>query len=173
MNDFGGNVLNLRLGMDAVGDDAGLRAGERYGRDSDGMQRDGRERDGGLLAGGEEDIHFALIGQGHDFLGELDEVIGDATHGGDDDDDFIALGVIFRDARGDILDAVGVAHRGAAIFLNDQGHNFDELAPTLAPGAPENGSGKIVGLAAFEKDGVTPAKNHLLKRHVKHVKDIT
>jgi hypothetical protein len=30
--------------------------------------------------------------------------------------------VIFRDARRDILDAVGVAHRSAAKFLDDQSH---------------------------------------------------
>jgi hypothetical protein len=30
--------------------------------------------------------------------------------------------VIFRHARRDILDAVGAAHRCAAVFLDDQGH---------------------------------------------------
>jgi len=38
MNDFRRNVLNLCLGMNAVGNDAGLRARERDGGDADGMQ---------------------------------------------------------------------------------------------------------------------------------------
>ena len=117
------DVLDFRLGVDAVGDDARLRAGQRNGRDVQRMQRHGRERDGRLFAGGQEHVHLAFARQRHDFLGELDEAVGHAAHGGNDDDDLVALRVIFRHARGDILDAVGVAHRSAAIFLNDQGHN--------------------------------------------------
>jgi hypothetical protein len=32
-----------------------------------------------------------------------------------------------RDAPGDVLDALGVAHRGAAVLLNNQRHGFIRL----------------------------------------------
>ena len=85
------DVLNLGLGMDAVGHDARLRAGERNGRHAERVQRDGRQRDGRLLAGGQQHVHLALVGQRHDVLGQLDQVVGHAAHGGDDDDDLVAL----------------------------------------------------------------------------------
>ena len=91
MDLLGGDVLNLGLGVNAIGDDARLRAGQRHGRDIQGMQRHGRERDGGLLAGGQEHVHLALAGQRHDFLGQLDEIVGHAAHGGNDHDDLVAL----------------------------------------------------------------------------------
>ena len=47
----------------------------------------GGEGDGGLLAGGEEHIHFPLGGLRRDFACQLDEVVGDAGHGGDDGHD--------------------------------------------------------------------------------------
>jgi hypothetical protein len=48
--------------------------------------------------------------------------------------------VVFRHARRDIFDAVGVGHRRAAVFLNDQCHT--KWAQRLA------------GAAAFEKQGI-------------------
>ena len=89
---------------------------------SDRMQRNGGQRDGRLFAGGQQHIHLPLAGQRHDFFGQLDQIVGHAAHGGDDDDDLVALRVIFGHARGDILDAFGVADRSAAVFLNDQSH---------------------------------------------------
>jgi hypothetical protein len=39
----------------------------------------------------------------------------------------MALRLEFGDAFGDIPDALGVAHRGAAVFLNNQRHGFVRL----------------------------------------------
>ena len=119
---FRRDVVDFRLGMNAVGDDARLRAGERNGGNIQRVQRNGRERDGLLFAGGEQHIHLAFARQRHDFLGQLDEIIRHAAHRGNDDDDLVALRVIFRHARGDIFDAVGVADRSAAVFLDNQSH---------------------------------------------------
>ena len=91
---FGRDVLNLGLGVNAVGDDARLRAGERDGRDAERMQRDGGQRDGGLFAGGQQHVHLALARQRHDFLGQLDQIVGHAAHRGNDHDD---LGRPWRD----------------------------------------------------------------------------
>jgi len=73
-------------------------SGERGGGDVQCVEGHRGEGDGGLFTGGEEHVHLALGGQGHDFLGELDEAVGDAAHGGDDDDDLVAFGAVLGDA---------------------------------------------------------------------------
>ena len=83
------------------------------------MQGHRGEGDGGLFARGQEHVHLALAGQGHDFLGEPDEVVRHAAHRGDDDDDLVAFCAVLGDAAGDVLDALRVAHRSAAVFLDD------------------------------------------------------
>ena len=59
----------------------------------------------------------------HDLLGEPDQAVGDAAHRRDHDDDLVALRATLAHAPGDILDAVGVTDRGAAVFLDDQRHS--------------------------------------------------
>ena len=116
------DVGDLRLGVHLVGDDAGLRSGERHGRDADAVQRQRGERDGLLLAGGEEHVDLAGAGLGGDLAGELEQVVGHARHGGDDHDQLVPGLVAGGHAGSDVADALGVAHRGAAIFLDDKGH---------------------------------------------------
>ena len=129
------DVVNSGLGVDHVGDDARLRAGERHRRHVQRVQRNGRERDGLLFAGGEQHVHLAFAGQRHDFLGQLDQIVRHAAHRGDDDDDLVALGAVFGHARRDVFDAVGVAHRSAAVFLNNQSHvKFSGTAEYQMPG---------------------------------------
>ena len=48
----------------------------------------------------------------------------------------MALLLIFRHAPRDVLDALGVAHRGAAVFLNDERHA--KSFPFSSPGWPVN-----------------------------------
>ena len=118
MDLFRRDVVNLRLGMDAVGYDARLRAGQGNGRHAERVQRDGRKRDGLLFAGGQQHVHLAFARQRRNVLGQFDEAIGDAAHRRNDDDNLVAARPIFRDASGNVFDAVGVAHRGAAVFLD-------------------------------------------------------
>ena len=113
------DVVNFGLGVDHVGDDARLRAGERHRRHVQGVQRNGRERDGLLFTGGEQHVHLAFAGQRHDFLGQLDQIIRHTAHRGNDDDDLVALHAVFRHARRNVFDAIGVADRRSAVFLND------------------------------------------------------
>ena len=119
---FGVMFCDLGFGVNAVGDDAGLRAGQRHRRNADRLQRHRRQRDGRLLAGGEQHVHLALRRRVHDLLGELDEAVGHAAHRRDHDDDLIPARPAFADAPGDVLDPLGVADRGAAVFLNDERH---------------------------------------------------
>ena len=62
------------------------------------------------------------LGSGMISLASLIRLIRHAAHGGDDDDDLVALRAVLGHARRDVFDAVGVAHRGAAEFLDDQSH---------------------------------------------------
>ncbi len=121
---LGRDVVDLGLGMDAVGHDAGLGAGEGDGGDIDGVKGDGRERDRLLFAGGEEHVHLAFAGQRREVLGEFDEAVGHAAHGRDDDDQLVAAGAVFGHAPGDVLEAVRVADGGSAVLLDDQGHGM-------------------------------------------------
>ena len=94
---------------------------------SEGVQRDGGQGDGGLFAGGQEHVHFALVGQRRQFLGHFDEVVGHPAHGGDDHHDLAALGAVRRHPRGDISDALRIGDRRSPEFLNNQHSSNQEL----------------------------------------------
>jgi hypothetical protein len=66
------------------------------------------------------------LGNGHQFLGHFDELIGHAAHGGDDHDHLVALGAITRHPRGDIFDALRIGDRRActSIFLQQSRHRY-------------------------------------------------
>ncbi len=119
MDSLGGDVLNFGFGVDAVGYNAGLCAGHGDGGHIQGVQGDGGQGDGGLLAGCQQHVHLALARQRHEILGHLDEVVRDSAHGGNDDDNLVARGPTAGDASGNILDAICVSYRRAAVFLND------------------------------------------------------
>ncbi len=121
-NLLGRDVEDLRLGVHPVGDDAGLRAGQRNGLHAQPVQGQGGEGDGLLLAGGKENVELARGRVRVDLAGQLDQAIGDARHGRDHDDDPVALLVRGGDARGDIADALGAADGCAAIFLDKKRH---------------------------------------------------
>ena len=54
-----------------------------------------------------------------DFFGQPEQTIGLARHGRWDYNDLMAGVMPFGDATRDVLDALGRAHRRAAIFMND------------------------------------------------------
>ena len=119
MDLLGGDVLDFGFGMNAIGENPGLCPCQRNGFHPEVVQGHRRQRDSGLFAGGEEHVHLPLGGHSHDFGGELNQAICHTTHGGDDDDDLVALSAVFRHAPGDIFDALGIADRTAAVFLDD------------------------------------------------------
>jgi len=150
----GGNVADLGLGMDAIGDDAGLGSGEGDGGDAEGVEGNGGEGDGLLFAGGEEHVHLALGGEGGDLLGESDEAVGDPGHGGDDHDDLVALSAGPGDALGHIPDALGVADGGSAEFLDDQCHcGCAGFLPERTGGDKAKVISTVSGEGAVEREG--------------------
>ncbi len=112
---------DARLGEGIVGEDA-LGAGVALGLEAHFHQRHGQQGDGDLFAGGHQHIQFARVGLALDFLGQRDQAVGFAAHGGNHDDDLVTLGPKTGDALRDVLDALDAADRGAAVFLYDECH---------------------------------------------------
>src|SRR5581483_1986690 len=100
----------------------GLGAGVADGVDAHAMQGHGGERDRLLFADGEKLVELAVARMGADRFGASDEFVGYTGAGRDDDDEFVALVAGGLEALGDFLDAFDVTHGGAAVFLDDAGH---------------------------------------------------
>ena len=122
--------LDAGLGERRVGDEPDLPAGEADRLVALGVDGHGHQCDGDLLAGGEELVHlafgrvFVAPAERADVFGELDQVVGRVAHGGDDDDDLVALFLGRDGPAGGAVDALGVGDTGAAEFLDDETHWF-------------------------------------------------
>jgi hypothetical protein len=110
------------LGVRIVGQHAHLSARVAAGIDADLVERNCQEADGHLLAGGGDHVELAARRIGRDLLGETEQAIGLAGHGGHHDDELVALLVKVGDATRDVPDAVGGADGRAAVLLDDQRH---------------------------------------------------
>ena len=143
VNLLGRDVVDLRLRVNAIGDDASLGAGHGNRRLINGVQRDGCERNGLLFTRGEQHVHLAFARKRHDVLGQLDQTICHAAHRRNDDNNLVAALAIFCDAPGDVFNAVGIAHRGAAIFLNYQCHRFHGTTRRIEGQRSPKGRGRL------------------------------
>ena len=110
------------LGVGVVGEDAHLEAGVALRLDAQPVQREGEEPDGDLLARGGDDVDLARIRIGVQLLREREEAVRLAGHGRDHDDDLVAFLHEPLDPARDLADALGAAHGGAAVLLDDEGH---------------------------------------------------
>ncbi len=120
------DVHDLRLGVHLVGDDAGLRAGERHGRDR--RRRAGaraRERDGLLLAVARRTSISRAAASGLTLACELDQasVTPDMA-----ETTMTSLWPSLRAPRRgwQHCGCVGIADRCAAVFLDNKGHGEPE-----------------------------------------------
>src|SRR5262249_45000363 len=102
-----GDILDAGLGVEAVGDDADLGAGEADGLFTERLDGHGHEGDGDLLASGQQHVHFTGGRLVADFLGQLDQFVGGVAARTNDDDDMIA-GMLGADGpAGGTGDALG------------------------------------------------------------------
>ncbi len=62
---------------------------------------------------------------GFNSLAIPEQAIGLARHGGRHDHEAVAFGGEARHAPRDLADALGAAHGGAAVLLDDEGHGRD------------------------------------------------
>ena len=117
------DLHDLRLAVGGVGDDPGLRTGERHGRLAAVHDRHAEQRRGDALTGGEQHVHLALGRVGGHVVGEAFEVVGGLAHRRDDHDDVVAVAPGAHDVVGDGTDAVGIGHRRTTELLDEQGHD--------------------------------------------------
>ncbi len=119
-------LLDARLGVGAVGADRHLPAGVADGLHALGLQRDRQQADRDLLAGRRDHVELALQrardARRRQFLGQPEQAVGLAAHCRRDDDHLVAGAGPFGDPLGDIADALGRPHRGAAVLVNDECH---------------------------------------------------
>ena len=117
---------DARLGVGAVGLHLDLPAGVAHRLQALGLQGDRQQRRRGLLAGGGQHVEFAVVvgsrAGGRQFLGQAEQAVGLAAHGARDHHHLVAGACPLGNTLGDIADALGRAHRRAAVFMNDQCH---------------------------------------------------
>ena len=108
--------------MGGFGDDPGLGAGHRNGRNPFGMEGHRQQGHGHLFTCGQQHVHLPLGRVGVDGGSESGEFIGGVPHRRHHDHQVVALVTAAADALGHGLDALDACHRGSAKLLNQQGH---------------------------------------------------
>ena len=112
--------------------DAGLGAAEADGGAVHGVQRHGEESGGDYLAGGEEDVKFAVGRFFSHPVSQVNQLVGGVAHCRDDDDDLITGVPCPDDAPRHVFYLIGVGDRSAAVFLDDDGHYLVGLPSSLS-----------------------------------------
>jgi hypothetical protein len=97
-----------------------LIAGVRTRRTSQLLQHHAEQRNRGLLPGREQHIELTRRRLRVDALGQLDQPVGLATHGGHHDYQVMPLTAHTRDPFRDRQNPLRVRHRSAAVFLDNQ-----------------------------------------------------
>jgi hypothetical protein len=85
------------------------------------------EPDRHLLAGGDHHVLLALARPLGEVGGELEEPVGLARHGRDDDHHVVAVLAGGEGAARHVADSIEVADGGSAVFLDDEGHEGARL----------------------------------------------
>jgi hypothetical protein len=120
------DALDARLGVGGVGADGHLPAGVADGVHAFRLQRERQQTDRDLLAGAGDHVEFAGDGRrldsGGHFAGQAEQAVGFTAHGGGDDHHLVTGAGPLGHALGDVADALGRAHRRAAVLVNDQSH---------------------------------------------------
>ena len=128
----GADLDDLGLGVGAVGDDAGLRAGERARLVAEVVQGHRHQRARDALAGGQEHVHLARIGAVGDLLRQGHQPVGRLAPRGHHGHDVVAALAGRGDAPRHVLDLLRVGDRAAAELHRPQA---DGRSPP-PPGTP-------------------------------------
>ncbi len=121
--------------MIAVGQEAGLAAGEGVGLHPGLGERDADQRTRLPLARRDEHVHLAPGRRFRDLGCDAQQVVGLFPHRRDDEYDIISPTSTTSDMIGDDAHAIGVGHRGATELLNDESHGREgyRQTPTTSP----------------------------------------
>ena len=117
------DVFDAGFGVGVVGFQRHLPAGVAFGFDADAFERHRQQADGDLLAGGEDDVEFARIGNFLNFLRQGNQAVGFAAHRGHHHHHVVPFGAGFGHPFGNVFNPFDGTDRGAAVFLNNQSHN--------------------------------------------------
>jgi hypothetical protein len=138
----------------AVGDHAGLRAGERAGVDAERVDRHREQGHADPLAGGEQHVQLAAGRQRRHLLGQVTQLVGGVTHRGHHHDDLVREAPGGDDALRDPLDLLGVGDRGAAVLLHDEPHDsVHPLRRSGCPARPHYGRGSALSAEPPVREG--------------------
>ena len=157
---------------DEVGDDAGLRAGERAGLGAERGDGHRDQRVGDPLAGGQQHVQLpGRRGRRH-LLREVHQLVGGVAHRRDDDDHLVAVLAGRHDPFGHALDALRRADRRTAVLLDDQAHccsRFRSRSGRFAGPHPHVRLPSAVGWSARFRSAVVqrsrrPSSRHALTR---------
>ena len=105
---------DLRLAVDGVGDDPGLRAGQRDRLVAEVVDHHRRERARDPLADRDEHVELARVRGGRDLARQLEQLVRRVAHRREDADDAVPLVARCDQPRRDSLQLLRVADRGAA-----------------------------------------------------------
>ena len=108
------------LAVAAVGGDAGLRAGQADGRDTEAMERHRQERRALVLAGREQDVQLARVGLVGDGRRERQELVGGVAHRGHHDDELRPARALAHDPPRDALHRLDTMIAMANLNLPDK-----------------------------------------------------
>ena len=115
----GRDLADLRLRVHRVGEDPGLRAGERDGLVTEVVHRHRDERAGDSLSGREQHVELAGVRVGRRRAGQLEQRVGRLAHRGDRSHDAHAPLARLDEPPRDVPDLLGVGDRGAAELHDD------------------------------------------------------
>ena len=113
------DLADLGLHVGAVGEDPGLRAGQRDRLLPEVVDRHRDERARDPLAGREQHVELPHVRRGRDLVGEVDQPVGRLAHRRDGADDAQATLLRLDEAARDVLDLVWIGDRRAAELHHD------------------------------------------------------
>ncbi len=118
---IGAHVEDPRLGVRRVGDDPGLRAGQRDRAVAEVVDRHRAQRARHALAGAQQHVHLARVGVGRDLVGVGDQAVGLLAARRQHRDNAVSGLALVDDPLRGALEPLGVGDRGAAELHDDRG----------------------------------------------------
>ena len=140
----GPDFQDLGVPVVGVGQEAGLATGERLGVDSDVVEGQAQQGHGLAFTGRNEHVHLATRLDGRDLTSKAQQLVGLLAHGRHDEHDLVAAPDGAGDVIGHLAYALRICDRGAAEFLDYEGHGAQRyLRGSGAPGRITDGRSAV------------------------------
>ena len=119
--------------MVGVRPESGLATGERLGVDTDVVERQAHQRHGLAFTGRYEHVHLTTRLDHRDLSGQAQQLVGLLAHCRYDQHDLVAAPHGACDVFGHLAHAFRICNRGAAEFLDYEGHDAPRYRRGLGP----------------------------------------